>query len=189
MIRPPKRLIGNGALEQWLNQLLRFVESRQVISSPSNSVEESSRGISLRSKGGGGSSSPISIQAYHFKQSFGDYFLTQEGTSIAKCPRLRNSIGQQTIYGTIVNFFYPHNVANDNLYGLYRIASVPNVGTTENEGVTPQFLVNDLIYAIQMTTGVVSESADTSQPVGTPIGWLDLNLDGRAWTRFSNPAF
>lgn len=136
-----------------------------------------------------GPAQSLAIKPYHFKQSFGDYFLTQEGTSIAKCPKLRNSITSQNIYGTTVQFTYPHNIAGDPLYGLYRVASVVNVGTTENEGVTPQFLVGDLIYAIQISTGVVSEAADTSQPVGTAVGWLHWNIDGQAWTRFSNPAF
>lgn len=132
--------------------------------------------------------SGVTIKALHFKQSFGDYFLTTEGTSVAKGYKLRNSITKETIYGTVVNFAYPHNVAGDSLAYIYRAATVTGAGS-ESQGVVPQYLYNDLIYAVQIQTGVLSSPDDTSQPTGTAIGWLDLNCDGRAWTRFSNPAF
>lgn len=182
---------GTSLTVQFLRRLLFACRASQLISSPGNYLlERTSNGTLIKFQAGGGSSAPVSVQvkALHFKKSLGDYFLTNEGTSVAKGYKLRNSITSETIYGSVVNFTYPHNLANDALAYIYRVATVTNAGS-ENQGIVPQFLVNDLIYAVQFTTGVVSIAADTSQPTGTAVGYLDLNVDGRAWSRFSNQNF
>jgi len=50
---------------------------------------------------------------------------------------------------------------------------------TETQEVTPDYVVDDEIYAIR---GIVRGSGVSSEPAGNrKIEWLDLNIDARAW--------
>lgn len=58
--RLPPKLVNRGPLTQWLNELRACVESIQPLDSPSTKHTETTLGTLTRSKGGGGSSGPVS---------------------------------------------------------------------------------------------------------------------------------
>lgn len=171
-------------------------------------------GIYLHAKKVKGGGKPTQIKFFHFSQSLSDYFLTTEGIAVAKPYKLRNSISQEIIYGTTVKFTYPHNPngggpSTDSLAYLYRVASIGSGSntTTENQGVNPQYLSGDIIYAIQMDdTGVKSDPKDhtttpqvqdpahpddpTKKIDGPPvkITWLQISTQ-QAWSKFKNQTF
>lgn len=186
----PQKVNGDDSkLVQLVNDMLAQLRASKPRGSPTINVSETADGTIIEAIARGSSQPGVQIKALHFTRSFGDYFLTQEGIPVAKGFKLRNSITQATIYGTVVSYTYPHNIGGDPLAYVYRLASITGLATKENQGVVPQFLPNDLIFAVQFgDTKVASVSNDASQPAGTPITWLDLNVDGRVWTRFSNPA-
>lgn len=159
-------------------------------------VKESPTGTALeiRPGGGGGTpAAPVSVQEFFFFSSFKDYWLCTDVTGVtqyrvAKPHKLRNSISGEVIYGASVGFGYPHNISTaDPLYGLYRVASIG--GLAENQGVVPQCLHLDKIYAITVPAIRTTEAADTGVATGTPITLLDINADGRAWAAFQNQNF
>ena len=81
---------------------------------------------------------------------------------VAKSFKLRNSITSAVIDGVTVTYTYPDTVT--------RTATI--AGSDETQVIVPRFLVNDLLLAmIAGYTGVSS------------VTLIDLNLDGRAWSR------
>jgi hypothetical protein len=203
----PNKLSGTGPEVQFLNRLLDKCKEVAIVSTAGNGyrLRPSPSGTALDIiQSSGGIGSPVEIKTVHFKQSLGDYFLTNEGIPVAKHFKLRNSITHETIYGTAVNFTYPHNPVGggpsaDSLAYLYRQAKIGASGTPENQGVVPQFLVNDPILIIQpsdgcgVTAGVplMSDLKDLVTSVGgiaVPITWMMIP-DARAWTQFANPGF
>ncbi len=196
--------------DQWSHE--NQTNALKINDSSGMKVSRTTRGFILQPKRvpGGSPATSITVKRLSFKQSLGDYFLATElstGTvyQVAKPYKLRNSIGFEIIYGSRINFSYPHNPAGgglsaDTLAYLYRKAVLSTDNTrTENQGIVPQYLpattapvhAADVLYAVQMSsgTGVVSDPLDVLSNPGTPIVWLDLNVDGRAWTRFSVQTF
>lgn len=212
MRQPPKRMTGQSPLAQWLNQLLEFAISCKPISSPTVKASDSPRGTILTAAGQAGGSPPSGAEKYHFKQSLGDYFLTEEGIAVAKPANIRNSITQEIIYGTVFDMTYPHNPAGggpsaDPLAYVYRVATIHNSQLPpEVQGVTPQYKPRgqvtaqggtfiqkpDEITAIECDTGVMSDPLDlVTSANGKPvaIGWLQISPGSPAWTKFSNQGF
>lgn len=201
----PQRITikGNPLLEQLINDILAQLRAQRIRGSSTMKVNESANGTTLLPKlGGGGSSAPSPMRTLHFKQSLGDYFLTNEGIAVAKDYKLRCSITSQTIYSVLFLFTYPHNPAgggpsSDPLAYLYRVAATPTVSNTvpENEGIVPQFLVNDPILCCQPSDGtngtggnIMSDPRDLATSIGgtpVPVTWMMLPCS-RAWSRFNN---
>lgn len=141
----------------------------------------------------------VQVSIFSFVQSLGDYFIAKDSSgkkvAIAKTYKLRNSILTETIYGNVINFKYPHNPhgggpSSDPLAYLYRTASLTG-GGSENQGVVPQYLVNDVIYALQCDTGVMSDPLDTVISVGgksVDVNWIQI-ASAQAWCRFSDQTF
>lgn len=182
----PKRPIGTDPKSYFLGWVWDYITSHgRLIDGPGYKISRMPQGqsIILAPAVLAPGAPQISVKPYNIQSVHGDYLIAIDGTQIAKGYKLRNSIGGETIYGTVVHFSYPHNSAGDSLFGVYRVASINNAGT-ENEGVTPQYLVNDIIYAVQLNVSVKDDAGNA-----LALQWLDLNVDGRAWTRFSNPAF
>ena len=118
--------------------------------------------------GGGG------VNPYRLKAMFNDYLVCRswdglgDGPTdiyIAKPYKLRNSITQETIAGTTYTYTYGAGPDSLNRIRTTRIGST----VIENCLVTPEWLLNDLIYGIGAVTLVA----------GAPTV-LMLN-DGRAW--------
>lgn len=188
-----------------------FGPVNKLLTSRTVKVSRTHAGIVLRVKQAKGGSAPAAatqIKYLSFKQSLGDYFLATDSTGkiyqVAKPYKLRNSISRAVIYGSQINYTYPHNpvgggISADKLAYLYRVATLNSDSTqTENEGVVPQYLpanvapniIADIIEAIQVpNTGVISVADGSGIPANTIITWQDQNIDGRAWALFSNPAF
>lgn len=54
---------------------------------------------------------------------------------------------------------------------------------TQFEIVTPQYAVNDIIYAIKDVVGGTATSYTDTDGQAIAINWLDVNLDSREWCR------
>ena len=95
---------------------------------------------------------------------------TTEGTTtvyLAKPFKLREAVTTETIEG--VRYNYTYTTGPDSL-NKYRIAKIQGQ-TAEYERcvVTPEWLLNDEIFAISGSTGISNTTL------------MDLNLDARAW--------
>lgn len=111
------------------------------------------------------------VQMLRLKSIQADYLTcrtwdgTTEGSTdilVAKSYKLRNSIVSAVIDGVTVTYAYPDTVT--------RTATIS--GSNETQVIVPRYLVNDLILG--MTVGYTGVTAVTV---------IDLNLDGRAWSR------
>ena len=51
-------------------------------------------------------------------------------------------------------------------------------GDTEDQVMVPAYVADDILYIVRPYGGT-----DTVDPVGQPIVWVDLNVDGRAWAK------
>jgi hypothetical protein len=204
----PNPLSGVGPEVQFLNRLLAKSRESEIVSKAGNGYRlrpsPSGTAMEIIYPSGGVGGVGISTKTVHFQQSLGDYFLTQEGIAVAKSFKIRCSIASETIYGTVINFTYPHSPAGggpsgDSLAYLYRQAKIGASGTPENQGLVPQLLVGDPILIIQPTGGcgtasgvqLMSDPKDLVTSVGgiaVPITWM-MMPDARAWTIFANPNF
>jgi hypothetical protein len=92
---------------------------------------------------------------------------TEGGTDIyvAKNHKLRCSIASAVIDGVTVTYTYP---LADN---VSRTATITT--TSEDQVIVPRYLVNDLIFAVESSSGT-GVSGKTL---------IDLNVDGRAWAK------
>lgn len=127
---------------------------------------------------------PLAAAQFRYKSTDGDYLVCKawDGTSesgedvaIAKPYLLRPSITARTIGGTAYTYTYTDDFTRESDGG----------GTTEDQVVSPDYQVDDLIFAARVRRGTevdvdnvagVGEQADNE-----PILWVDLNLDGRTW--------
>lgn len=97
---------------------------------------------------------------------------------IAKPPKLRKSLTSEPIDGVIHSYTYAATAVGAGAYSLKTLyftrtnsfTPVGGVATSAPERVTPDYLQQDLIFAVSSSeTGVDG------------VSWLDLNVDGRAW--------
>jgi hypothetical protein len=125
------------------------------------------------SSGGGGG-----LAMFHFKQDAGNYLVcvtwdgTTEGTepvNIAKRPKLRTSLATETIEGIVYNYTYTPVVS-----GGITVSYTRNTtgGATQTDKVTPPYLLNDIVLAMQLNTGLLDASGDS-------VDWQDMSE--RAW--------
>lgn len=120
--------------------------------------------------------SNVGVAMYKLKSIQGDYLTcrtwdgTNEGATdvyIAKPSKLRTSLAGEVIDGVNVTYAYDANF-------VIRAASAAGY-FSEIHYVTPRYNINNLIYAITVTTAVLR--------AGVEVGKLDLNVDARAWAR------
>jgi len=71
-----------------------------------------------------------------------------------------------------VSYSYPYPTTTQQ----FREATTSIGGNVVTQGqyIVPLYYPNDRIFAIRCATGL-------TDPQGNPIGWLDLNVDGRMW--------
>jgi hypothetical protein len=217
---PPPKLNGTGPLDMWLNALRDYCIASKPVSTPLIRASETAKGTGLYPQAVGGAAAPaVVIKKLIFAQSLGDYFLTYEsqplnaaptpGPAVAKIPELRNSITAQVIYGVQYVYTYPNNPAgggpstNQYAYVTRKQALGSDQTQFDEQEVTPPFCAahgpgidsqpfgqGDIIYAVQMDTGVMSDPKDLVTSInGVPaaIGWMHFTT-AKAWTSLNNQA-
>lgn len=200
----PPQPTGNSNLAEFQRQVHRrnFSGEGQFRNSRDVKVDYRHNGVFLRVKPGqrGAPAPPVNVDYFVFKQSLGDYFLTTDGTAIAKIPEVRCSIISQTIYGTVYNYTYPHNPSAggpsvDPLAYVYRKSRVGS-GTPEVQLLVPPLVAGDIICAMEIPgdTDVMSDPKDyvttPKNPDGSdgppvPITWQHF-ATGVAWSKANN---
>lgn len=182
---------GSAPFAQWARQFQHWVRSRLLIQGDDYDLRASPKGTIMDVRTGGGASTPVAVAAFSYVTSFKNYVIGARLpggalTQIAKPPKHRNSILTETIDGNVWTITYPQNpggaTATVTLQYISRTKSNVQSNINQCQRITPQWEANDLFFAIQCTvTEVLSEAGDTITPVGTSIGWLDMNVDGRLW--------
>lgn len=172
---PPGEPSGQSAEKSWLRALRRFIISSRIISGVDYRVKQGSEGTTLEflNRGGG-----MQLQTYIFKSMGTDHIVcrTWDGTNqgstdikIAKIPDLWFSNSSEAIDGTTYNY-------TSYSTGAQTRVSTPTGGTAEVQVIVPRYLPDDsIIFAVSAQTFVTVDSI--------PIGLLDLNLAGRAWSK------
>lgn len=136
-------------------------------------------GVYLRVKPwkGGAASTPTQTKRLHFKQMFGDYFMTQEGIAVAKPWLLRASRTTQNDFdGNTWNITY----LNDNSSKAYQSRKKVFSTTTEYQRISPPYNVNDEIVAEQMDDTGISYIDSHGNPQA--VTWAEVR-PGRMWAR------
>lgn len=125
----------------------------------------------------------IKITTWHLKSVSDEYLVCRswdgenEGTQdvkIAKPSKLRSSIDEETIDGTLVTYTN-YDAENQTRHASAGVA--PNT-TEEDQVIVPRYLQDDVIYAVKAKTMAADED-------GKDIALMDLNIDGRAWAATS----
>lgn len=127
-------------------------------------------------QGGGGGS----LQILYYLSSLGDFWICSQnpnGTGqqfqVQKPSELRNSIVGETIYGQSFAYSYPHNNANDPLFGIYRISTRQSDGFVEYQGVDPQ----------------PQRGYEIKAQAGSDGTLKDVSSAGRAWMAFNDQTY
>lgn len=192
MANIPKRPTGSDAEAHFMQWVWDSVQALRVNESASIRVSRSSRGVTLSVSPGAVTGGADPAQYFHFARAYSNYILTQEGIAVARTPTTCCDLSGDNIYGAAVVYTYPHNVGGDGLAYLYRVAkaTVNGVVTTENEGITPPYIVGRLITAVSAVTPVMTDPTDlVSSPGGVsqPVVWIESGP--RAWGAFADQTF
>ena len=184
----PKPVLGRTAEAGWLNKLLNFVKSSQILPGRGYKINRKLNGTTLEIEEAKGKASS-SISQYVIKSVEGDSITCRtvsidtngvrtEGADdelVAKNWELRNSITSETIDGGVILYTYPPA-------GNYVKRVADDGSATENQVVVPRYLVDSIIYVATVDgTGVYQIDDLTLEE--TEIKLLDINADGRAWTQ------
>lgn len=189
----PNLLSGGNPLVPWLNGLLKAGKASRIKPGRGYRVKVSPEGtiLEIDALGGGGAAAPaLSLQRFRLK-SIGANTLTcrtwdgsSEGATdvlVAKPTKLRNAIVTELIDARVITYSYPSNIE--------RVAAATGF-PDEQQNIVPRYLgpysyVNaqaqtvtysgDEIYAAQFSTPIIATP--------TPVYYLDVNVDGRAWAK------
>ena len=191
---------------QWCRRLLQECKRNAIVSGASYAVRQSNKGTVLDFQAGSISqSSPVQIKELALVKVFGDYVVGNDTSvtppvsyQVARPYKQRNSLtGETALDGTLWIFSYPQNarlttLPNPVTYKPTAFVSRSKIvgGVTVFQRTTPEFLVGDVFYAVNMNnpitngagTKVVSVGAafgDSINAAGTPITWQ--YEDGRQW--------
>jgi hypothetical protein len=124
----------------------------------------------IYSSGGGsnnGGSYKAQVTGFTISGSAGDYW-NCSNVSVQKPLLLRPSITSRSIYGISANYSYSNDVVRT------ASATISGNSYSEVQCVIPSFSVGDTIYALPQTVNNVS---------GNGSNYIDVNADGRAWSR------
>lgn len=189
MLPWPSKIGGSHRLAGWLNRFVdrsRAAEVKQIIGG--RFIETSDGKILVVDTGaaaGGAVTGP-----YRLKSVEDDYLVcklwdgTTEGEAasdasadvyIAKAHKLRHSITTETIEGVVYTYTYETGpTTTPTISNKLRVATAAGV-VIERCIVTPEWLVNDLVWAMRATTTVFR-----TPPTDDPVRLL-MVPDGRAW--------
>jgi hypothetical protein len=93
---------------------------------------------------------------------------------VAKNYKLRNSITSATIDGNSWSYAYTSSVKRTATSGSY----------SEYQRVSPRYLPGDEIWYLPVANADIGSMVSVSDSIGsagTPITFLDCNVDSRAW--------
>lgn len=176
-MKPPGRLTGSNPLAGWLNKLRECVAANEITSIKGGRLSCGPGGTQLLVDGGRGGGG-ASVKLLKFYQGRPDYIVchswdgTTEGTDaiyVAKPPRLRESATEEDGYDYTFSGDQPNRK---------RTKATDPPGQSEDQYVTPEWIVGDIMYAIgPVNTGVLTASPDTA---GDGVSLL-LISDSRAW--------
>jgi hypothetical protein len=118
------------------------------------------------------------LSMFHFKSDGGNFYncVTWDGInegsmtiSIAKLPKLRISLLTETIEGVVYNYTYAAYASGGVTISYTRSTTG---GVNQTDKVTPPYLLDDVLFATGMSTGLVDSSDN-------PITWQEISE--RAW--------
>lgn len=178
-MQPPNELRDPSPVAGWSNKLLAYIKTLRLVEGVGYKLTRTARGTSLViEKSSSQSSDPGTIEQWKFKEMRDDKLLcvqwdgTNEGlaSEIWKPYKLRKTpFHGQTITYTLERS--PGTLAVTYSYSSATKRTATSAAGTETQYVTPQYKVDDVIYAVRCP------QLDND--------YIDLNLDGRAWAEFS----
>lgn len=133
-------------------------------------------------------SPPAQFKSFVVAEVRGDYILCQPGQQldagrsdnyvpVAK-PYLMRRTPFEGLTRNGITYTYEDEEGNDS--DSQRVASdVSDSTLNEDQEIVPEYVAGDVIYAarnVEGGTGVKTEEGD-----GTPVEWIDMNFDSRAW--------
>lgn len=170
-------ILNVGYVRRMVNAINAFINLKVQTDAEANEliIGDGSAILCLKAQatGTGGSSGP---RLYRIKSVERNFLVcrTWDGTSegatdafIQRNWKLTWAVASETIRGVLWNYAY------DNADYQHRTATGSN-GVVEEQYVTPDYLVNDLIYASTATALFLNNAS-------VPITLKDDNDDGRAW--------
>lgn len=193
----PKPVSGIGAQASWLNQLMNWARSNTLLPGPGYRIKRSPGGVVLELQATGGpgkGAAPSNIALYVVAGT------TQTpGSSIIRAHLQDNFIWATPVAGgTPVKILLPTKLRPSNLtaviddvrvnYTVYdpwnqtRVATtapafVGDTARTEVQVIVPRYLTGDRIF-------VLTDKSMASSIAGEPdVDGIDMNVDGRAWSR------
>lgn len=189
-MQPPGELKDGSRASGWLNKLLWFCKSNQLVEGVGYRISRTTRGTSLEITDRGGRA--LRLRQFRLSSIQNDFYTCFEwdgstaGTTeiyVARPfeHRLSNFNGQSIAYIS----------DGDSFSATYSYSSptkrTKTIGSTvETQVLIPLFKTDfHLIYAIESGAGLTAGPLNTpiTDPNGDAITLLDLNLDGRAWTK------
>lgn len=188
-MQPPDELRDQGRTAGWLNKLLAYARSCQVVEGIGYRINRSHRGTSLEILPGKGGGTAASVSRYRVESVENDHLVckkvegssvSSETTLIAKPYNLRRT-GWDGVAVTYTDEAYPDSPGNVTITyayqsATYRIARVvTSAGSTnEHQVVTPHYLAGvSIIKAMEPENG--TGVTDTT--------FEDINDSARAWAR------
>lgn len=178
-MRLPKKLSGTHALVGWGNALIDWLMTDRLVSVVGGKLQQTTAGRVLTIDAGAGGG--LKIERLALREVKDDYLVCRswdgetEGDTdiyVAKSPKLRNSVTEETLDGTDYTYTYSASFVE-------RVSTNTDDDTTETQKIVPRWIVGDEVFAIRTPTSIQTEDADD-------ISLLDLNVDGRAWAAQSN---
>jgi hypothetical protein len=178
-MRLPKKLSGSSVVVTWGNSLIDWVTNDRLVSVVGGKLQQTTAGRVLTIDPGGGGGG-LSITRLLVKEIKDDYLVchswdgTTEGTDpvyVAKNPKLRNSVTEETLDG--VDYEYTYTTTGSQAF-VERVSVKTTDNSSETQRVVPRFILDDEIFAIDAQTSIQTEAAED-------ITLIDLNLDARAW--------
>jgi hypothetical protein len=158
--RPP-RVAGSGPFATWAKWVEDQLLNRGVmVDVPGLRFQQTTNGIvPILSRQFGGGGAPVSVNRYLLQSVQGDYLTCQELNSaalvyVAKEQLIRNSLTQEIIEGVLYNYTYEAGPATTPpISNTVRVATVGGT-LIERCIVTPEWAVNQEVWAIQADTGL-----------------------------------
>lgn len=185
----PKDPSGTSRLAWLLRTFNRCLRERTPLPSHNMELVHTSTGFFYRpkSKGGGGKSSdPPTVKQFSFVRMGNDIIVcrplsdtgvvTATDTAIAKPFRLRRTPFDNVGIGGLTYVYINGNQRK-----------VTAFDRVERQNITPAYMAGDIIFAVNEVEGFGDDGHPYQVQGETAIDdgrveWLDLNLDGRAWS-------